>query len=187
MKRKLTLAAGIIHNPEVLFLDEPTTGLDVVSARHIRQLIAELHRAGTTIFLTTHYIEEAERLCQRIVFVVSGRIVRIDTVTNLLQPVSGRHMMLVSVDHSAPALRASLVEAFSDLDFEAVSDTELRVESTAPVRVAPMVRFIEDHGANVTEARRVHPSLEDVFVGITGVEAAALKKEKEKTEAGPSI
>jgi ABC-2 type transport system ATP-binding protein len=96
MKRKLTLAAGIIHNPEVLFLDEPTTGLDVVSARHIRQLIAELHRAGTTIFLTTHYIEEAERLCQRIVFVVSGRIVRIDTVANLLQPVSGRHMMLVS-------------------------------------------------------------------------------------------
>jgi ABC-2 type transport system ATP-binding protein len=187
MKRKLTLAAGIIHNPEVLFLDEPTTGLDVVSARHIRQLIAELHRAGTTIFLTTHYIEEAERLCQRIVFVVSGRIVRIDTVANLLQPVSGRHMMLVSVDHSAPALRASLVEAFSDLDFEAVSDTELRVESTAPIRVAPMVRFIEDHGASVTDARRVHPSLEDVFVRITGVEAAALKKEKEKTEAGPSI
>jgi ABC-2 type transport system ATP-binding protein len=85
------------------------------------------------------------------------------------------------------ALRASLAEAFSDLDFEAVSGTELRVESTAPIRVAPMVRFIEDHGANVTEARRVHPSLEDVFVRITGVEAAALKKEKEKTEAGPSI
>jgi ABC-2 type transport system ATP-binding protein len=184
MKRKLTVAAGIIHSPEVLFLDEPTTGIDVVSARHIRQLIAELHRAGTTIFLTTHYIEEAERLCERIVFVVSGQIVRIDTVANLLQPVSGRHIMLVSVDHSAPGLGASLAQAFPDLDVETVSDIELRVESTEPIRVAPMVQFIADHGANVTEARRVHPSLEDVFVRVTGVEADALKKEKEKTEAG---
>jgi ABC-2 type transport system ATP-binding protein len=182
MKRKLTLAAGIIHNPEVLFLDEPTTGLDVVSARHLRQLIAELHRGGTTIFLTTHYIEEAEKLCERIVFVVSGQIVRIDTVANLLQPVSGRHIMLVSIDHSAPALRASLAQAFPALNFETVSDTELRVESTAPIRVAPMARFIEDHGADVTEARQVHPSLEDVFVRITGVEAETLKKEKEKSK-----
>ena len=62
MKRKLTIAAGIIHNPPILFLDEPTTGIDVASARQIRQLIAGLHRAGATIFLTTHYIEEAERL-----------------------------------------------------------------------------------------------------------------------------
>jgi ABC-2 type transport system ATP-binding protein len=184
MKRKLTIAAGLIHGPKVLFLDEPTTGIDVVSARHIRQLIAELHRAGTTIFLTTHYIEEAERLCERIVFVVSGRVVRIDTVANLLQPVSGRHMMLVSIDQSTPALRASLAQAFPDLDFETVSDLELRVESTAPIRVAPIVRVIEDHGAGVTEARRLRPSLEDIFVRVTGVEVEALKKEKEKAEAG---
>jgi ABC-2 type transport system ATP-binding protein len=184
MKRKLTLAAGIIHSPKVLFLDEPTTGLDVVSARHIRQLIAELYRGGTTIFLTTHYIEEAERLCERIVFMVSGRIVRIDTVANLLQPVSGKHMMLVSVDHSASALRAGLARAFTDLDVETVSGMELRIESREPIRVAPMVRFIENHGAHVTEARRVHPSLEDVFVRVTGVEAEALKTEKEKNEAG---
>jgi ABC-2 type transport system ATP-binding protein len=63
MKRKLTIAAGIIHSPEILFLDEPTTGIDVASARQVREIIADLHR-GTTIFLTTHYIEEAERLCQ---------------------------------------------------------------------------------------------------------------------------
>ncbi|MGD9974431.1 MAG: ABC transporter ATP-binding protein [Desulfatirhabdiaceae bacterium] len=60
MKRKLTIAAGIIHNPKVLFLDEPTTGIDVASARRLRQLITSLHESGTTIFLTTHYIEEAE-------------------------------------------------------------------------------------------------------------------------------
>jgi len=62
MKRKLAIAAGIIHNPKILFLDEPTTGIDVASARQIRQLIADLNADGTTIFLTTHYIEEAERL-----------------------------------------------------------------------------------------------------------------------------
>ena len=87
MKRKLTIAAGIIHHPQILFLDEPTTGLDVVSARQIRQLIADLHQAGITIFLTTHYIEEAERLCERIAFIVKGKLIRVDTVSNLLQPI----------------------------------------------------------------------------------------------------
>jgi ABC-2 type transport system ATP-binding protein len=184
MKRKLTIAAGIIHSPEVLFLDEPTTGVDVASARRIRQLIVELHRTGTTIFLTTHYIEEAERLCERIAFMVSGRIVRIDTVSNLLQPVRGRHVMLFSVAHSDPALSATLAHAFPDLEVEAVSENELRVESGTPIRVGPLVRFIEDKGTAVTEARRVHPSLEDVFVRVTGIEADALRKEKEKIEAG---
>jgi ABC-2 type transport system ATP-binding protein len=77
MKRKLTIAAGIIHRPKILFLDEPTTGIDVASARQIRSLIGELNRRGTTVFLTTHYIEEAERLCHRIAFIVGGRLVRI--------------------------------------------------------------------------------------------------------------
>ena len=87
MKRKLTIAAGIIHEPEVLFLDEPTTGIDIVSARQIRQLIADLHQKGTTIFLTTHYIEEAERLCDRIAFIVKGQIVRVDTVPKIQCPI----------------------------------------------------------------------------------------------------
>ncbi len=76
MKRKLTIAAGIIHQPEILFLDEPTTGIDVSFARQIRNLIVDLHGKGTTIFLTTHYIEEAERLCERLAFIVQGKIVR---------------------------------------------------------------------------------------------------------------
>jgi ABC-2 type transport system ATP-binding protein len=183
MKRKLTLAAGIIHKPKVLFLDEPTTGLDVVSARHIRQMILELHSFGTTIFLTTHYIEEAEKLCERVAFIVGGAIVCSDTVGNLLQPVSTKQVMLVSVNHSASALRQSIAQALPDLNFETVSDFELRVESTEPILVASLVRFIEDHGAHVTEARRVHPSLEDVFVRVTGVEAEALQKEKDKPKS----
>ncbi|MFW5889885.1 MAG: ABC transporter ATP-binding protein, partial [Marinilabiliaceae bacterium] len=76
MKRKLTIAAGIIHEPEILFMDEPTTGIDVASARQIRQLIRDLYQRGVTIFLTTHYIEEAERLCERIAFIVDGCIAK---------------------------------------------------------------------------------------------------------------
>ena len=74
MKRRLTIAAGIIHNPPGMFLYEPTTGIDVASVRPNRQMIFDLHRAGPTIFLTTHYIEEAGRLCERIAFIVKGRV-----------------------------------------------------------------------------------------------------------------
>jgi ABC-2 type transport system ATP-binding protein len=183
MKRRLTMAAGIIHRPPVLFLDEPTTGVDVASARHIRHLIAELHRAGTTILLTTHYIEEAERLCERIVFIVRGRIVKVETVANLLHPEREGHSMLVSLARPGPGLRDALASAFPGLAFETASDTALRVRSAAPIRVGPLVRFLEDRGAEVTEARQVHPSLEDVFVRITGIEAEALRREKDRGEA----
>uniref|UniRef100_A0A7C6EGB4 ATP-binding cassette domain-containing protein n=1 Tax=candidate division WOR-3 bacterium TaxID=2052148 RepID=A0A7C6EGB4_UNCW3 len=79
MKRALTIAAALIHNPEVLFLDEPTVGLDVVAARSLRNLISNLHQQGITIFLTTHYLEEADLLCDRVAIVVKGRILAIDT------------------------------------------------------------------------------------------------------------
>ena len=87
MKRKLTIAAGIIHNPKILFLDEPTTGIDVDRARQIRELILNLKKQGKTIFITTHYIEEAERICDRIAFIVNGKIVKVGTVTELMENV----------------------------------------------------------------------------------------------------
>ncbi|MFW6248731.1 MAG: ABC transporter ATP-binding protein [Bacteroidota bacterium] len=84
MKRKLTIAAALIHNPQILFLDEPTTGIDVASVRQIREMIKKLNDNGTTVFLTTHYIEEAERLCHRVAFINNGKIIQIDSVENLL-------------------------------------------------------------------------------------------------------
>jgi ABC-2 type transport system ATP-binding protein len=78
MKRALTIAAALIHNPEVLFLDEPTVGLDVVAARSLRNLISNLRQQGITIFLTTHYLEEADLLCDRVAILVKGRILAID-------------------------------------------------------------------------------------------------------------
>jgi ABC-2 type transport system ATP-binding protein len=185
MKRKLTIAAGIIHKPQILFLDEPTTGIDVASARQLRQLIADLNRAGTTIFLTTHYIEEAERLCDRVAFIVSGRIVQIDKVEHLIQPVQAKHVVRIVCANSLKEIQGKLSESFPDLDFTVTAHDLIRVEADAPIRVGPLVRFLEDEGAEVSEARRIRPSLEDVFVSITGIEAEAMRKEKEKTGGGP--
>jgi ABC-2 type transport system ATP-binding protein len=184
MKRKLTIAAGIIHNPPLLFLDEPTTGIDVASARQIRQLIAGLNRSGTTIFLTTHYIEEAERLCGRIAFIVDGRVVRSDTVANLIQQVKEKHVVQIVASKSESALNDKLTAMFPHLGFQVLSDGLIRVESTAPIHVGPLVRFLEDQGAEVMEARRMRPSLEEVFVRVTGIEVDAMKKEKEKAGGG---
>ena len=197
MKRKLTIAAGIIHGPPILFLDEPTTGIDVASARQIRQRIADLNAGGTTVFLTTHYIEEAERLCQRIAFIVKGRIVRIDTVDALMHETDGRHVVQFSVPDPVPTggksaavtvnaadLCAAITGAFPHLQCRAIADTAIRVESPAPVRVGPLVRLLEDRGAEVAEARKIRPSLEEVFVRITGIEPAAMKLEKAKIGGG---
>jgi ABC-2 type transport system ATP-binding protein len=184
MKRKLTIAAGIIHKPEILFLDEPTTGIDVASARQLRQLIADMHRTGTTIFLTTHYIEEAERLCDRIAFIVSGRIVRIDSVEDLLQPLQTKHVVQILCTNPPNGLHRRLSESFPGLEFTIPEDDVIRVEADKPIRVGSLTRFLEDHGVEALEARRMRPSLEDIFMKITGIEAEAMRKEKEKGGGG---
>ena len=188
MKRKLTIAAGIIHRPPVLFLDEPTTGIDVASARQVRQIIAELHRQGTTVFLTTHYIEEAERLCQRIAFIVKGKIVRTDRVSDLLRPVQGKNILLLTLSEfeSRDKLIELITAALPQHQFQWNRRGDLRVESSDQINIGPLVRFLEEHGLAVTEARRHQPSLEDVFVQVTGIETGLMQKEKEKSGGGGS-
>jgi len=178
MKRKLTIAAGIIHRPPILFLDEPTTGIDVASARQLRALIADLNKSGTTIFLTTHYIEEAERLCDRIAFIVSGKIVRTDTVQGLVQPIRDTHVLQLACDGADQGRCGRLTAAFPDLAFTDSGSGFIRVESDSPIPIGPLVRFIEEEGGEVLEAKRLRPSLEDVFVSVTGIEAASMHKEK---------
>jgi ABC-2 type transport system ATP-binding protein len=84
MKRKVIIAAAMVHSPQIIFLDEPTTGLDVLSARILRAMIGELKALGVTIFLTTHYIEEAEQLCDRVAILVNGMIKTVDSPRNLI-------------------------------------------------------------------------------------------------------
>jgi len=180
MKRRLTIAAGIIHRPKILFLDEPTTGIDVTSARQLRQLIKDLHKNGTTIFLTTHYIDEAERLCDRVAFIMDGRIVKVDTVTNLVEPIRAQHVLQISCSNTTNKLTDELAGEFPGLSFTSPQPNLIRVESDATIYIGALIRFLENHQIDVTEARKVKPSLEDVFVQITGIKADDMRKEREK-------
>jgi ABC-2 type transport system ATP-binding protein len=184
MKRKLTIAAGIIHAPPILFLDEPTSGIDVASARQLRRLIAELNAGGTTIFLTTHYIEEAERLCSRIAFIVSGRIKMIDTVEKLMSGYQDKQIMDFELSNVGEEVCSQLSAEFSDISCRTDSGNRIRIESSKTILVGPLVRFLEDRGIEIYEARKVRPSLEEVFVRITGIEAREMNREQEKKKRG---
>jgi ABC-2 type transport system ATP-binding protein len=99
MKQRLLIARSILHRPKIIFLDEPTRGLDPVVGREIRQLIVDMSKHGVTIFLTTHYMEEADQLCDRVAFLSEGRIVALDTPDNL-KTVHGKHEVNVTLANS---------------------------------------------------------------------------------------
>ncbi|HHS14156.1 MAG TPA: ABC transporter ATP-binding protein [bacterium] len=186
MKRKLTLAAGIIHRPPILFMDEPTTGVDVDSARGIRDLIGRLNKNGTTVFLTTHYIEEAERLCHRVAFIVSGRIVRVGTLSELMREVQQENILLFTFEKNVDSkeLSKAFGKRFSRYSVYPGNRNSLSVHSGEAVELTPFVKFFEENGVKVYEAKIIRPSLEEVFVNITGVAAEQMRREKEGKKPG---
>lgn len=179
MKRKLTIAACLMHDPPILFLDEPTTGIDVASARQIRELIKNLNRQGKTVFLTTHYIEEAERLCDRLAFIVEGRIVTIGSLEELLHDFRRERILEFSFAEGIGEIRVPLEEAFPEIAVEVKGNKALRVHSKKPLNLVPFINFFDDRKLTVYEAKLILPSLEEVFVKITGVELEKMKQEKE--------
>ena len=179
MKRKLTIAAGIIHAPEILFLDEPTTGIDVESARQIRRMIEALNQQGTTIFLTTHYIEDAERLCHRIGFIVEGKVIEVSNVEKLMRDAQQDHVVEFRTDQSGLNVENQLLEAFPDISILSQSNNCIRISSSLPIELMPFMQFFEGMNIKISEAKIIHPSLEEVFVKITGFEIDKLKKEQE--------
>lgn len=180
MKRKLTIAAGIIHEPKILFLDEPTTGIDVASARQIRKLIRDLNAGGTTVFLTTHYIEEAERLCDRIAFIVDGRTVRIGTLEELMNQAQVETIVQFTLDSGVLRLRQAIEEKFPGFTTEFLADDTLRIHSPVSIDLMPFMNFFTEKGLTVYEAKLIRPSLEEVFVKVTGIEVDRMRKEKER-------
>ncbi len=180
MKRKLTIAAGIIHKPEILFLDEPTTGIDVESARQIRILIKELNASGTTIFLTTHYIEDAERLCNRIGFIVGGKVIKVSEVGQLMSEAQKEHIIEFNSAAEFPEISGALEKSFPDISVKIVSTSSIRVISSEKQELMPFMTFFDERKIGINEAKIIRPSLEEVFVKITGIEIAKLKKEKER-------
>ncbi|NLY52547.1 MAG: ABC transporter ATP-binding protein [Firmicutes bacterium] len=184
MRRKLTIAAGIIHEPEILFLDEPTTGIDVESARQIRRLLLDLKGRGTTIFITTHYIEEAERVCDRIAFIVDGRIVARGTVSELMESITHGHTLRLAVDTDLTPFVEKLQARFGDCGVELQSSNAITLTCKERIPLSPILQYLDGMGVSVFEVRELRPTLEDVFVKITGIEAARLRKEKEKGGLG---
>ncbi|HBY56573.1 MAG TPA: ABC transporter [Candidatus Atribacteria bacterium] len=180
MKRKLVIAAGIIHEPPILFLDEPTTGIDVETARQIRRLIQTLNANGTTIFLTTHYIEEAERLCHRVGFIVEGRVVKIGKTVDLMQETQQAHIIEFTLENDADTLKESFRNAFPNIDINTIDHFRIRISSPEKIDLIPFIKFFDEKKCLVREAKMIRPSLEEVFVKVTGIEINRMKKEKEK-------
>ncbi|MDO9574289.1 MAG: ABC transporter ATP-binding protein [Candidatus Contubernalis sp.] len=180
MKRKLTIAAGIIHQPEILFLDEPTTGIDVESARQIRKLVLTLNNSGTTIFLTTHYIEEAERLCHRIGFIVGGEIVKIGTTGELMQEAQRENTVEFVFDNNTAPLNQSLTDTFPDIRVHIINENIIRIFSMDKIDLMPFMKHFDEKNVLVREARIIRPSLEEIFVKVTGITIRKMKTEKER-------
>ena len=162
MRRALTIATALAHRPALLFLDEPTTGLDVVSARNLRRMIAELRDEGITIFLTTHYLEEAERLCDCIALLVQGRIVALDTVAGLRDQVQGKTAIEVTVARTGGQ------------EQEVWRMTGDNVEAL----IAKAMRRARAGDGQIVALNTVQPSFEDVFVQLTGLSPDAMHIEK---------
>ena len=161
MKRALTVAAALIHRPQLLFLDEPTGGLDVVAARGLRALIERLRNEGVTILLTTHYLEEAERLADRVGLLVDGRIVANDTVAGLKQRVADGETV-VEIRYR-DAMGSDRVRLYND-------------DGVTGVRAA--LDRAEAAGREVISIDTVRPSLEDAFIELTGLSAEVMQAEK---------
>jgi len=183
MKRKLTIAAALIHNPEILFLDEPTSGIDVASVRQIRSLIKKLNENGTTIFLTTHYIEEAERLCNRVAFINKGIIIKTGSVNQLVNDsrvTNSIEVRFEPVQKEEIHLLPNLQTQFPGLDWISVNDDTIKISSKNTIDIAPVISYLEKEGRVIYEAKLLKPNLEDAFVKATGIEVDVMKKEKEK-------
>lgn len=179
MRRKLAIAAGIIHHPKILFLDEPTTGIDVESARHIRSLILNMKQQGTAVFLTTHYIEEAERICDRIAFIANGKIVKTGNIDELMENADHQHIIKLTLDDSAHGIKAELECAFPALQIETKEENTCFISSQERIALSPILQYLDSKGISVFEAKEMRPTLEDVFVKLTGIESGKLQKEKE--------
>ncbi len=177
MKRKLTIAAGIIHDPTMLYLDEPSTGIDVESARQIRKLILELNAKGTTIFLTTHQIADAEMLCHRVGFIVNGKLVKIGIVEKLIRESQRENIIQFKVENAAVSLKEELAKQLM-VGVDVIDGNTVRIHSAETVQLMPFIKFFTDNSVAVYEAKIIRPSLEDVFVKVTGIEIEKMRNEK---------
>jgi ABC-2 type transport system ATP-binding protein len=167
-KQRLALACALVGDPEILFLDEPTTGLDPQARRQLWDLIEEFKRAGKTILLTTHYMDEAERLCERVAIMDHGKIIALGSPRELVASIGVEHVVEFSAD-GAERLDLTALRAIEGIRDARVDNGVVRMQVTAlhsavPALLAELVRL----DIRLTELRTHSATLEDVFVTLTG-------------------
>jgi len=168
LKRRLAIAMALVHQPEILFLDEPTSGLDVPSARLLREIVRKLNREGTTVFLTTHNMEEANSLCRRIAVISRGRIAAIDSPEKLKIIVSRTHSVVVSFSDQRGQLKSRL-ERLAGVEKVIEEGDKFRLYTGDPPTVLEgLFELARKEGLRILSLNTSGPSLEDVFMRLAG-------------------
>lgn len=165
MKQRLILCLALISDPEVLFLDEPTSGLDVQSARLIKDMLQGLNAKGKTIFLTTHDMEEANQLCDRVAIINEGKLVAVDAPEKLRMTVSGMHSVEVSFDNM---VNPEVLTAIPGVNTIKKLGDKWRLYTTNPGElVVSLTKFSSSNGLKIISLNTLAPSLEDAFMALT--------------------
>jgi ABC-2 type transport system ATP-binding protein len=166
-KQRLGLALALVNDPKLIFLDEPTAALDPQVRQEIHSIIQALKREGRTVLLTTHYIEEAEKLCDRIAIVDGGRVIAMGTVTEIKSRARGKSAIEVRTER--PLTGAPPTFAGAEQTVVAEDGRGLTVSATSPSKVlVELVRWIDQAGVGIEDLQMKRPSLEDVFIELTG-------------------
>jgi ABC-2 type transport system ATP-binding protein len=176
-KQRLAMACALVGDPELLFLDEPTTGLDPQARRHLWDLVDALKQAGRTIILTTHYMDEAERLCDRVAIMDHGRVIALGTPKELIASIGGEDIVEFAVtridpatqQHSRAVLEPAQLTSISGVQSHRV-DADLHQLSVSELHTAVPRIFaaLAAQGLHLSEFRTHSATLEDVFVSLTG-------------------
>ncbi|MEA2703727.1 MAG: type transport system ATP-binding protein [Actinomycetota bacterium] len=170
MAQRLMVARAILHRPDILFLDEPTAGLDPQSRLALWEILGELHAAGQTILLTTHYMEEADRLADRVAIMDHGRLLALDSPAELKRSIDADTVVKVAADGDLAPLARHL-ESLAGVRCVKVVDGSLQVHVEGSAGVLPrLIAHTEAGGFTVTDLSMTEPTLETVFINLTGKE-----------------
>ena len=164
-KQRLFIALALINDPEVVFLDELTTGLDPQARRTIWELVRDIRQRGKTVFLTTHLMEEAERLCDRVAILDHGRIIDMDSPEGLVRRHCPERTVVLATDDSAAA---DVFRRIPQVSAVTAANGRLTIQGTGEDLVMQVIRCLSEEQIHVTDFRTVLPTLEDVFLKVTG-------------------
>jgi ABC-2 type transport system ATP-binding protein len=164
-KQRLFIALALVNDPELVFLDELTTGLDPQSRRTIWDMVRGIRERGKTVFLTTHLMEEAERLCDRVAIMEHGRIIDADTPQRLVARHCPERTVVLSTTEGAAGER---FDTIAGVDGVTRAGTQFTIRGRGEDLVTEVIQCISESGVRVTEFRTIVPSLEDVFLKLTG-------------------